>query len=109
MRNLEQYRLYFDQAYPAYAEEQYTIISNLINNLPTIEDAETLLNSDCGSQIFKLIQPLDKRFISYLIRVKELHNNQHQTTYNFRDLDKALMVLGVPKYRISAETEHNNL
>lgn len=42
-------------------------------------------------------------FISFLSRLKELHNDQHQTTYDYRDLDKALMVYGVADYRDGAE------
>ena len=44
-----------------------------------------------------------KAFIGFLTKVKQLHNEQYQTNYGFRDLDKALMVYGVPERKVRAE------
>ena len=44
-----------------------------------------------------------RSFISFLTRVKHLHNEQYKTDYEFRDLDKALMVYGVSNLKKSAE------
>ena len=40
-----------------------------------------------------------RSFTTFLDIVNKLQNVQHQTAYIFRDLDKALMVYGVPKMR----------
>lgn len=50
-----------------------------------------------------------KAFISFLTKVKNLHNQQHNTRYEFRDLDKALMVYGVSTLKKSAENANKVL
>ncbi|VAW40230.1 Cysteine desulfurase [hydrothermal vent metagenome] len=220
MRNLEVYRQYFEQAYPKYADGEYTIIAEMIHGLPSVDNATNTLNSDCANQVLALILPLIKiknyksqipfpvaiydavreitklkntnplqdlsgeqitifeqllniegfqlptvsavfhfchprvhpivdrniqgacnllatefqgelngvplpilpaantsirnklakyrDFISFLAAVKGLHNNQHQTEYDYRDLDQALMVYGVPNMKVAAENHANN-
>lgn len=44
-----------------------------------------------------------RNFIEFLNVLKDAHNNQYQTDYNFRDLDKALMVYGVDALRQAVE------
>jgi len=48
-------------------------------------------------------------FISFLSALKELHNNQYQTEYDYRDLDRALMVYGVPNMKVAAENHANRV
>ncbi|ASF44987.1 hypothetical protein [Methylovulum psychrotolerans] len=216
MRNLEQYKDYFNQAYPDYADSEYGKISTLVATLPTIEKVQSILDSDNAKAVLDLVVPLIKiknyksqipfpvnfydavnliaeikstepsedklskahaklfenflsikgfqlptisavlhfchpstypivdrnieaacgllskefpddfcnigtprlpasttsiknklskyqGFILFLRRLKELHNEKHYTNYNFRELDKALMVYGVSDYKIAAE------
>lgn len=44
-----------------------------------------------------------RSFISFLNLIATLHNQQHQTNYGLRELDKALMVYGVESLRARAE------
>jgi len=40
-----------------------------------------------------------KQFVSFLGKLKEMHNLIHKTDYSFRDLDKSLMVYGAEKLK----------
>ena len=44
-----------------------------------------------------------RTFIKFLTKLKRLHNEQHNTNYDFRELDKALMVYGVSNFKKAAE------
>ena len=48
-----------------------------------------------------------RSFISFLNLVADLHNQQYQTNYDLRELDKALMVYGVKRFREEAESKNN--
>ena len=48
-----------------------------------------------------------RAFITFLNEIKKLHNVQHHTNYEFHDLDKALMVYGVPGLKSSAEEQRS--
>jgi len=43
------------------------------------------------------------QFIAYLSNLRDLHNDKHGTNYEYRDLDKALMVYGVKRLREAVE------
>ena len=70
------------------------------------EDAVPSLPASTTSSNNKLSKY--RGFIKFLANLKKLHNEQHETTYGFRELDKALMVYGVSRLRTSAENANNN-
>lgn len=58
MLNLERYRRYFDQAYPAYGNERYENIALLVDNLPTLQAFNTLLKTQQALEVRELLAPL---------------------------------------------------
>ncbi len=60
MVNLEQYRNYFSQAYPDYADGVYSQISELVMALPTDKEAARIFSSVDAQAAFGLLLPLIK-------------------------------------------------
>lgn len=216
MINLEQYRNYFSQAYPDYADGKYSQISDLVMALPTDEETVRILTSadaqatlglvlplikiknyksqipfpeqlfqaaslivavknsapttsilDNNAKLFEKLLSLEgfqlptisavyhfchpavfpivdrnieaacrllsgeqskrlspslpvfttsatnklskyKAFIQFLTTVRNQHNQEHGTNYDYRELDKALMVYGAPKFKMAAENARGN-
>lgn len=50
-----------------------------------------------------------KAFIQFLTNVRNKHNQMYGTQYDYRELDKALMVYGVPDLKILAENANRRL
>lgn len=60
MINLEQYRNYFSQAYPDYADGEYSQISDLVMAIPTDEEAARVFSSADAQAALGLLLPLIK-------------------------------------------------
>ena len=48
-------------------------------------------------------------FMEFLNRLSMLHNQEHETNYGLRELDKALMVFGVERHKVDADNANNAL
>jgi hypothetical protein len=86
-----------------------------------IQAACSLLSQEYHNELDGLVLPLlpaattlsknklekYEEFILFLTRLKELHNKEFNTTYDYRSLDKALMVYGVDGYKIAADENVN--
>ncbi len=78
----------------------------LANEFPEeLTDAPPSLPASTTSNSNKLEKY--RSFISFLRSIAHLHNQQHQTHYGCRELDKALMVFGVERLRKGAENANN--
>lgn len=60
MNNLEPYKTYFDQAYPDYADAEYSNIKKLVQALPESKEAADTFVSQDANAVYALIIPLIK-------------------------------------------------
>lgn len=82
-----------------------------------IEAACGLLSNECPNEFDeKLVPTLPaytasaknklskyKGFVQFLSSVKNKHNEEHDTQYGYRELDKAMMVYGAPNFKIAVD------
>jgi hypothetical protein len=60
MNNLELYKAYFDQAYPDYADGEYSNIKELVEALPASKEAADTFASKQAKAVYALVIPLIK-------------------------------------------------